>query len=91
MKAARTSIDYRGAPITQFPATCDQYIWIGVGVPSGESDKWKEIARHMTLRYVGDVDPEYYKRTAKYPRWLIRVMPEEMITWRGGGWHRRYT
>ncbi len=57
----------------------------------GESDRWKDITRQMTLRYVGDVDPEYYKRTAKYPRWLIRVMPEEMTTWRGGGWHRRYT
>ena len=56
----------------------------------GESDAWKAIARQMTLRYIGDVDPGYYERTEKYPRWLIRVVPEEMTTWRGGGWHRRY-
>jgi len=62
-----------------------------VAAKPGESDKWKEVSRQMTLRYVGDVDPEYYKRTEKYPRWLIQVVPEEMTTWRGGGWHRRYT
>ena len=57
----------------------------------GESDAWKKIARQMTLRYVGEVDPGYYERTEKFPRWLIQVVPEEMTTWRGGGWHRRYT
>lgn len=57
----------------------------------GESEAWQEIARQMTTRYVGDVDPGYYERTEKYPRWLIRVIPEEMTTWRGGGWHRRYS
>jgi hypothetical protein len=57
----------------------------------GESDEWQEVARKMTRRYVGDVDEEYYTRTLKYPRWLVRVTSEEMTTWRGGGWRRRYT
>jgi PPOX class probable F420-dependent enzyme len=60
-----------------------------VGRPR-ESEEWKETARQMTQRYVGDVDPGYYARTERYPRWLIQVVPEEMTTWRGGGWHRRY-
>jgi PPOX class probable F420-dependent enzyme len=57
----------------------------------GETEDWKEIGRQMTQRYVGEVDPGYYARTEKYPRWLVRVVPQEIITWRGGGWHRRYT
>jgi len=57
----------------------------------GESDRWKAIARRMTARYVGDADPGYIDRTAHFPRWLIRVVPFEATTWRGGGWSRFYT
>jgi PPOX class probable F420-dependent enzyme len=56
----------------------------------GESDEWKTVARRMTARYVADVDPGYFDRTAGYPRWLVRIVPVEMTTWRGGGWSRRY-
>ena len=61
-----------------------------VGRP-GESDEWMVVARRMTTRYVGDVDPTYFERTARFPRWLVRIVPEEMISWRGGGWSRFYT
>jgi len=57
----------------------------------GESEQWMAIARRMTQRYVGDVDPGYFERTARYPRWLVRIVPSEMTTWRGGGWSRFYT
>jgi PPOX class probable F420-dependent enzyme len=56
-----------------------------------ESDEWKAVARRMTARYVADVDPGYFDRTVVYPRWLVRIVPSEMTTWRGGGWHRLYT
>jgi len=61
-----------------------------VGRPR-ESDEWKVVARRMTERYVADVDPGYFDRTVVYPRWLVRIVPYEMTTWRGGGWHRLYT
>ena len=61
-----------------------------VGRPR-ESDEWKAVARRMTVRYVGNVDPGYFDRTVVYPRWLVRIVPSEMTTWRGGGWHRLYT
>lgn len=57
----------------------------------GQSEQWMAIARRMTLRYVGDVDPGYFERTARYPRWLVRIVPYEITTWRGGGWSRFYT
>ena len=57
----------------------------------GESEQWMDVARRMTTRYVGDVDPGYFERTARFPRWLIRIVPTEMTTWRGGGWSRFYT
>jgi PPOX class probable F420-dependent enzyme len=57
----------------------------------GESTAWMDVARRMTERYVGTLDPEYLARTARYPRWLVKVAPAEMTTWRGGGWSRYYT
>jgi PPOX class probable F420-dependent enzyme len=57
----------------------------------GQSEQWMPIARRMTQRYVGDVDPGYFERTARFPRWLVRIVPYEMTTWRGGGWSRFYT
>jgi PPOX class probable F420-dependent enzyme len=57
----------------------------------GESDEWMPVARRMATRYVGDVDPEYFERTARFPRWLVRIVPDEIISWRGGGWSRFYT
>lgn len=56
-----------------------------------ESEQWVVIARLMAARYIADVDPDYLDRTARYPRWLIRIVPTEVTTWRGGGWARYYT
>ena len=61
-----------------------------VGRP-GKSDAWKDVATRMAQRYVGELDPGYIDRTAGYPRWLVRVVPTEMTTWRGGRWSRYYT
>jgi hypothetical protein len=57
----------------------------------GASQQWMVIARQMIERYLGDLDPGYFDRTAPYPRWLVRIVPDTMTTWRGGGWARFYT
>lgn len=44
----------------------------------------------MTQRYIGQLDTGYIDRTADFPRWLERVTPYRMTTWRGGGWSRYY-
>lgn len=62
-----------------------------VARPEAAPDAWLPIARLMVERYVGPSDPAYLERTRRYPRWLVRVVPYEMLTWRGGGWARYYT
>lgn len=57
----------------------------------GQSEQWIAIAQRMAQRYIGDLDPSYIERTARYPRWLVRIVPDEMTTWRGGGWSKFYT
>lgn len=60
-----------------------------VGRPR-ESEAWKPIACRMAVRYIGQMDASYLDRTADLPRWLVRVVPYRMTTWRGGGWSRYY-
>lgn len=57
----------------------------------GSPDRWRPITRLMTQRYVGEVDADYADRTAQFDRWLVQITPEEIVSWRGGGWARRYT
>jgi nitroimidazol reductase NimA-like FMN-containing flavoprotein (pyridoxamine 5'-phosphate oxidase superfamily) len=52
--------------------------------------KWVEIAAKMALRYLGDNGPSYLESTLKQPRWLIRLTPDEIKTWKGVGWAKRY-
>ena len=61
-----------------------------VGRP-GQSDAWRPIAERMARAYIGERGPGYIDGTARFPRWLVRVVPEAMTTWRGGGWARHYT
>jgi PPOX class probable F420-dependent enzyme len=59
--------------------------------PDGSAGRWPAIARQMAHRYVGKADAGYADRTARFGRWLVQITPDEVITWRGGGWARRYT
>jgi PPOX class probable F420-dependent enzyme len=52
--------------------------------------RWVEIARRMSLRYLGEHGPDYLEPTLNQPRWLIRVTPTRMTTWQGVAWHPRY-
>jgi len=52
--------------------------------------RWVEIARRMSLRYLGTHGPDYLVPTLDKPRWLFRVRPQRLITWQGVAWHPRY-
>ena len=48
-----------------------------------------EIAREMVLRYSGEPGLEYLQSTIDKPRYLVRITPTKITTWRKG-WHPRY-
>ena len=52
--------------------------------------KWVEIARRMSVRYLGQRGPDYLEPTLKEPRWLLLVKPLKTTTWQGVAWAKRY-
>lgn len=48
------------------------------------------IRRRMARRYLGAEAPAYLRATHGLPRWLFRIVPEKMVTWRGLASHPRY-
>ena len=52
--------------------------------------RWVEIARRMSVRYLGEHGPDYLEPTLTEPRWLIIVTPLTTKTWQGVDWHPRY-
>jgi nitroimidazol reductase NimA-like FMN-containing flavoprotein (pyridoxamine 5'-phosphate oxidase superfamily) len=52
--------------------------------------QWVDIAAKMAVRYLGPNGPSYLESTLKQPRWLIRLTPDEIKTWKGVGWAKRY-
>ncbi len=52
--------------------------------------RWVEIARRMSVRYLGVHGPDYLVPTLDKPRWLFKVVPATFVTWQGVAWHRRY-
>ena len=51
---------------------------------------WVPIAERMSVRYLGPHGPEYLVLTLNQPRWLIKVMPDKVVTWQGVDWAKRY-
>lgn len=49
-----------------------------------------EVANRMALRYLGEHGPEYLVPTYNRPRYLIKFVPEEMISWEGVEWADKY-
>ncbi len=49
-----------------------------------------EIARRMSVRYLGKHGPDYLDPTLTEPRWLLFVHPLRMTTWHGEDWAARY-
>jgi nitroimidazol reductase NimA-like FMN-containing flavoprotein (pyridoxamine 5'-phosphate oxidase superfamily) len=52
--------------------------------------KWVEIARRMSVRYLGEHGPDYLEPTMVEPRWLLFVKPLKTMTWQGVQWPERY-
>lgn len=52
---------------------------------------WVEIARRMVLRYLGPGGIAYFEATLDLPRELVRIWPERMSSWNGGGVDRTFS
>jgi len=52
--------------------------------------QWVDIAFRMAERYGGEGGLQYLRGTLTRPRYLIRIVPETITSWTGGGWHPRY-
>lgn len=52
--------------------------------------RWVEIARRMSVRYLGERGPDYLEPTMVEPRWLLFVRPVTMKTWQGVDWAKKY-
>jgi PPOX class probable F420-dependent enzyme len=52
---------------------------------------WVEIARRMVLRYLGEPGLDYFHATLDLPRVLVRIRPEQISSWNGGGVDRTFT
>lgn len=57
--------------------------------PVGLVGRVKEIADEMAVRYMGPDGPMYAAKTADRLRYLIKVTPTKITSWRGE-WHPRY-
>ena len=52
--------------------------------------KTLEIGEKMSYRYLGERGPEYLVPTKDRPRYLVKVIPEKVISWEGVEWHPKY-
>ena len=52
---------------------------------------WVELARRMVLRYLGPEGMDYFEATLDLPRVLVRIRPERVSSWDGGGVDRTFT
>jgi PPOX class probable F420-dependent enzyme len=48
------------------------------------------MARRMALRYEGDAGLGYIDESAAWPRVLLRLEPERVVSWASPDWHDRY-
>jgi PPOX class probable F420-dependent enzyme len=49
-----------------------------------------EIARDMAERYEGDAGADYIAESTRWPRVLIEITPQQIVTWGDPGWHPKY-
>jgi hypothetical protein len=59
--------------------------------PEPMQGKCLEIGNRMAVRYLGERGPEYLVPTLDRPRYLIKFVPSEMISWEGVEWAQKYT
>ena len=49
------------------------------------------VANRTSVRYLGERGPEYLVPTYDRPRYLIKIVPTQMLTWDGVEWAKKYT
>lgn len=58
--------------------------------PKPMEGKTLEIAEKMSYRYLGERGPEYLEPTMDRPRYLVKIVPDEVVSWEGVEWHPKY-
>jgi PPOX class probable F420-dependent enzyme len=56
-----------------------------------EGVDWDAMGRRMVLRYLGPAGMDYYEATVDLPRVLVKIVPERVTSWNGGGVDRTFT
>lgn len=49
-----------------------------------------EIGRRMATRYLGEHGPEYLEPSRPRPRYLVKLVPQKIVSWEGVEWHDKY-
>jgi PPOX class probable F420-dependent enzyme len=49
-----------------------------------------EIARRMARRFLGENGPEYLEPTRERARYLVKIVPDTLVSWTGVEWHKKY-
>jgi PPOX class probable F420-dependent enzyme len=49
-----------------------------------------EIGQRMAVRYLGEHGAEYADKTWDRPRYLVKIIPEKLISWTGSEWAKKY-
>jgi PPOX class probable F420-dependent enzyme len=58
--------------------------------PGPLSGRLEAVARRMARRYEGETGDRYIDESLSWPRLLVRVVPQRIVSWGQAGWHPRY-
>jgi PPOX class probable F420-dependent enzyme len=58
--------------------------------PGPLSGRLEAVARQMARRYEGADGDRYIEESRSWPRLLVRVVPDRIVSWGDVGWHPRY-
>jgi PPOX class probable F420-dependent enzyme len=58
--------------------------------PGPLSGRIEAVARRMAQRYEGAAGDRYIDDSLGWPRLLVRVVPDRIVSWGHPGWHPRY-
>jgi PPOX class probable F420-dependent enzyme len=58
--------------------------------PGPLSGRLEDVARRMAHRYEGEAGDRYINDSRGWPRLLVRVVPDRIVSWGHPDWHPRY-
>ncbi len=58
--------------------------------PGPLTGRVEEVARRMARRYEGADGERYIDESLAWPRLLVRIVPDRIVSWGDPGWHPRY-